>query len=85
MIMMSALITKAIKMAVKGYVRARRKGSINRDGSVTKGEVVAFGREIVDLLMDEIESFLPSRHGVESEMLSNIRYHISQLEEISRR
>ena len=78
---MKALVLKATKSLIKAVFRAYRKGKIRTDGDIERAEIAAVGRELLDLVIDELDNLNPSRHGAASELLSDMRYRAGQLQE----
>jgi hypothetical protein len=71
-----SLVAKLIKAVFQAY----RLGKLNRDGQIEKSEIATVARCFIDLILDELEEVQDSRHGVVSQMLSDMRFRIGQVE-----
>jgi hypothetical protein len=72
--MMLKAIVKTTKSLIRAIFRAYRKGKIDR------GEIAVVARDLVDLILDELDEMQP-RNSSASELLSDMRYRIGQIQE----
>lgn len=77
---MQAIAVTLARKLIRAIFRAYRKGRINRDGKIDRSEVAAVARELIDLILDELDE-VQGRNRATSDLLSDMRYRISQIQE----
>jgi hypothetical protein len=78
--MLKTFAISFVAKLIKAVFQAYRLGKLNRDGQIEKSEIATVARCFIDLILDELEEVQDSRHGVVSQMLSDMRFRIGQVE-----